>query len=340
MNSEQLQSRMQKFPKMDLHRHLEGSVSPETLLYIARNFGGVLPSYELEKLRPCIEMSHDTPGFENFLDKFNVFRGFYTCREAIEYAASQAVISAADDNVQYLELRYSPTHFAGGRFCDRDVVEWIHTSLQRTARTCGIIVIPILTISRNYGLELASKTVDLALSLPDGYFCGLDIAGNEIINSAEPFAHLFEKFRTKGLGISLHAGEACEAENVRQAVEKFNANRIGHGIRSADDPATMRLLRERDILLEVCLTSNVHTGIVPSFSAHPITTLMSHNVPVCLNTDDPAISSITLTDEYTRASSELGLSLDILKELNRAALRHAFHPDPAWLERKIGHYWK
>ena len=151
--------------------------------------------------------------------------------------------------------------------------------------------------------------------------------------------HLFEKFRTKGLGISLHAGEACGAENVRQAVEKFNANRIGHGIRSAEDPATMCLLRERDILLEVCLTSNVHTGIVPSFSAHPVTTLLRHNVPVCLNTDDPAISAITLSDEYTRASSELGLSLDILKELNRAALRHAFHPDPVWLERKIGHYW-
>jgi len=340
MNSEQLQSRMHKFPKIDLHRHLEGSISPETLLYIARNLGGVLPSYEIEKLRPCIEMSQDTPGFENFLNKFNVFRGFYTCREAIEYAASQAILSAANDNVQYLELRYSPTHFAGGRFCERDVVEWIQTSLQRTARTCGIIVIPILTISRNFGLKLAAETVDLALSLPDGYFCGLDIAGNEIINSAEPFAHLFEKFRTKGLGLSLHAGEACGAENVRQAVEKFNANRIGHGIRSSEDPDTMRLLRERDIVLEICLTSNLHTGVVPSLKVHPITTLMQHNVPVCLNTDDPAISAITLSGEYAHASKELAFTEQVFKKLNRAALRCAFHPDPVWLHKKIGHYWK
>jgi adenosine deaminase len=340
MDTARLKKMMRNFPKIDLHRHLEGSVTPETLLYLARTFGGDLPTYELESLRSCIEMTNDTPGFENFLSKFNVYRGFYTCREAIEYAACQAVSTAAADNVKYLELRYSPTHFAGGRFCELDVVEWIHGALQRTARSCGIIVTPILTISRNYGLDLASQTVDLALSLPDGYFCGLDIAGDEISNSAEPFANLFEKFRARGLGLSLHAGEACGAENVRQAVETFNANRIGHGIRAAEDPATMRLLCERDVLLEVCLTSNVHTGVVPSINAHPITTLMSHNVPVCLNTDDPAISAITLSDEYHCAVAELGLNVDVLKGLNRAALRHAFHPDPAWLEKKIGHYWQ
>ncbi len=340
MDTVRLKKMMHNFPKIDLHRHLEGSVTPETLLYLARTFGGDLPTYELESLRSCIEMTNDTPGFENFLSKFNVYRGFYTSRESIEYAACQAVITAAADNVKYLELRYSPTHFAGSRFYESDVVEWIHGALQRTARSCGIIVTPILTISRNYGLDLASKTVDLALSLPEGYFGGLDIAGDEISNSAEPFAHLFEKFRARGLGLSLHAGEACGAENVRQAVETFNANRIGHGIRAAEDPATMRLLCERDILLEVCLTSNVHTGVVPSINAHPITTLMRHNVPVCLNTDDPAISAITLSDEYHCAIAELGLNVDVLKELNRVALRHAFHPDPAWLEKKISHYWQ
>lgn len=340
METAHLQRRMKKFPKIDLHRHLEGSITPETLLHIAHTFGGMLPAYALETLRPCIEMANETPGFNKFLSKFNVYRGFYTCREAIEYAACQAVSQAAADNVKYLELRYSPTHFAAKRFCERDVVEWIHCAVQRTARACGIIVIPILTISRNYGFELASATVDLALSLPDGYFCGLDIAGDEIMNSAEPFEHLFEKFRAKGLGLSLHAGEACGASNVRQAVEQFDARRIGHGIRSADDPETMQLLCERDVLLEVCLTSNVHTGVVPSFSAHPITKLMDHNVPVCLNTDDPAISAITLSDEYTRALSELGMSVAMLKKMNRAALGHAFHPDPAWLEKKIGHYWQ
>ena len=128
---------MHNSPKIDLHRHLEGIVTPETLLYCARTFGGDLPSYELESLCSCIEMTNDTPGFINFLSKFNVYRGFYTCREAIEYAACRAVSSAAADNVKYLELRYSPTHFAGGRFCELDVVLWIHGALNALPAHAG-----------------------------------------------------------------------------------------------------------------------------------------------------------------------------------------------------------
>lgn len=332
---------MKKFPKIDLHRHLEGSVEPETLLHIARTWGGELPAYELEALRPHIQMCAEQPGFSTFLSKFSVYRGFYTCREAIEYAVCRAVQSAAADTVKYLELRYSPTHFASrGRFCERDVAEWIHAAMQRTARACGIIVVPLLTISRDYGFDPAAATVDMALSLPDRYFMGLDIAGDEISKPAEPFARLFEKFRARGLGLSIHAGEVCGPAHVRQAVEQFGARRIGHGISSVEDPELMRLLSERDVLLELCLTSNINTGAVRNICEHPLRTLMLNAVPVCLNTDDPAISAITLSHEYGLAAAELGCSADVLKQLNQAALRHVFHPDQAWLQKKIGHYWQ
>jgi len=332
---------MKNFPKIDLHRHLEGSVAPETLIYIARTWGGDLPAYELEALRPHIEMTTEKPCFATFLSKFAIYRGFYTCRESIEYAVCRAVAAAAEDSVKYLELRYSPTHFASrGLFCERDVVEWIHTAMQRTARECGIIAVPILTISRDFGFDRAASTVDMALSLPDEYFMGLDIAGNELDNAADPFAVLFEKFSARGLGLSIHAGEVCGPSFVRKAVEQFGARRIGHGISSAEDPDVMRLLKECDVLLEICLTSNIHTGAVPCIRKHPVCTLVRNNVPCCLNTDDPAISAITLSHEYERAAAELGFSEALLKALNRAALSHAFHPDQAWLQKKIGHYWQ
>jgi len=341
MNSHSLLSAMQKMPKIDLHRHLEGSIKPETLIHIVKTYGGVLPTCDITALRSCIQMNNETPGFKNFLKKFEVYRGFYTSREAIEYAASRAVYEAAADNVKYLELRYSPSHFAGrGRFCESDVVEWINGSLKRTSKDCGIIVVPVLTISRDYGFDLASATVDLALSLPEGYFYGLDIAGDEIANSAKPFAALFDKFRANGLGVTVHAGEVCGAHNVRQAIDEFDACRIGHGIRAVDDTELMHILSELDVLLEVCLTSNIHTAAVPSLREHPIKKLIHANVPVSLNTDDPAISNIVLSDEYFCAAATLGFSVDVLKDLNRAALRHAFHPDHAWLERQIGHYWQ
>ena len=332
---------MKYFPKVDLHHHLEGSISPETLLRVAEEYGGRLPTYNLEELRARVQADGDAPGFENFLNKFKVFRCFYTCREAVQDIVTAAVRDAAADSIKYLELRYSPSHFAcSGRFAETDVVAWVQDAITRAAARYGIIVCPVLTISRDYGLELAESTVRMAAGLPQGFFYGLDIAGNEAANPALPFADLFAMSKSAGLGLTIHAGEAGGAENVREAVDVFDADRIGHGIRAADDPDVMELLHRKDRMLEVCLTSNLQTGAVDSIKNHPVRKLLQHGVPVSLNTDDPAISAITLTGEYVLAIAELGFTENDLKALNRAALNHSFYPDKQELNEKLAHYWE
>jgi adenosine deaminase len=321
-------------PKADLHRHLEGSITPETLLHVSRTFGGDLPTNDLDILRRLVHADRERPGFQAFLEKFNIYRGFYSGRDAIDYIARQAVREAAEDGVAYLELRYSPTHFSSkGRFPEREVVEWVHAALQSEAHECGIIVAPILTISRDYGSELARATLMMAISLPEGYFYGLDIAGDEMRHSALPFKELFALAKQAGLGVTIHAGEACGAHAVREAVCTLHADRIGHGIRALDDPEVVGLLKKKDVLLEVCLTSNVHTGSVASLEDHPVRELMRRGVPVCLNTDDPAISNSTLSEEYASAADRIDLSVSELQSLNRTALRHAFYPDREGLAR-------
>lgn len=340
MNKDTLFARLKTFPKVELHRHLEGSISPETLIKVATTWGGTLPTTDVDALRKLIVMHYDTPGFRTFLDKFKIYRGFYPCREAVEYIAATAVREASQDGVKYLELRYSPTHFSAlGRFPEEDVIRWIHGAIQGAARECDIIVTPIATVSRDYGAELAAATVARISAMPSGFFYGLDLAGDEITNPAQPFAGVFAAARAQGLKLTIHAGEACGPENVREAVVQYGASRIGHGIKAAEDPAVMELLRERDVLLEICLTSNVHTGVVPSVGKHPVRKFMQHGVPVCLNTDDPAISGITLTDEYVAAVTELGFTEEELKAINRTALDHAFHPDKEALKRRLWHYW-
>ncbi len=141
------------------------------------------------------------------------------------------------------------------------------------------------------------------------------------------FAIFLHWLKIQGLHLTIHAGEACGPENVREAVIDFKADRIGHGVRSVEDSSIMALLRERRILLELCLTSNVHTGVVTSVEAHPIRRLMEAGVPVSINTDDPAISDITLSGEYVEAVTKLGFTESELKALNLQALDHAFHPD-------------
>jgi adenosine deaminase len=340
MTEKDLHEQMIKFPKVDLHRHLEGSILPETFIEIARTYGGSLPANEVEALRPLIQMVNDPPGFHSFLNKFKIFRCFYPCREAIEEIAYRAVREAAEDAVKYLELRYSPTHFAcSGRFSEQDVVYWIQRAIDHASRDFAIIVIPIATISRDYGVALAEQTLKMISGLKQGYFYGLDLAGDEINNPAQPFSHVFTRAKDSGLKLSIHAGEAGGVENIYQAVEEFRAARIGHGIRAADDEALMELLKKRNILLEICLTSNLQTGVASDIKNHPIKRLMEYGVPVSLNTDDPAISGITLTDEYLKALQELNFTVEDLKMLNRDALAHAFYPDKDWLKKKLSYLW-
>jgi adenosine deaminase len=341
MDKKELFQRMRAFPKVDLHRHLEGSISAETLVRIAAQYGGDLPAYTVEELRPYIQMNAASQGFALFFQKFKVYRGFYPCRKAIEDVAYTAVMEAARDTVKYLELRYSPSHFAGpSRFREGDVIEWITGAIEKASVDFDIIVIPILTISRDFGHELAENTVRHASQLTPGFFYGLDIAGDEAANSAKPFSDLFALAKNSGLRLTIHAGEACGPENVLEAITCFKADRIGHGVRSVEDVSIMALLRERRVLLELCLTSNVHTGVVASVAAHPIRRLMEAGIPVSINTDDPAISGITLSGEYVEAVTKLGFTESELKAVNLEALDHAFHPDRRSLKRQLAHFWK
>jgi adenosine deaminase len=332
---------MKSFPKVDLHRHLEGSVRPETFIEVSKKYGGKLPSYDLDELRLLLQVNPGCCDFKDFLSKFNIYRDFYESSDAIQEVAYRAVKDAALDSVKYLELRFSPTHFAANKkFNEADVISWMKEAIQLASKDYNIIVTPILTISRDFGLEVAEKTVNLVLQMQDRFFCGLDIAGNETIHSARPFKGLFKRARDAGMGLTVHAGEAGNPVNVKEAVLDFHADRIGHGIRSVEDESLMDLLRERDVMLEVCITSNLHTGVVKSLNEHPLKKIMNSQVTFCLNTDDPAVSALCLTDEYCKAVTEFGFTIEDLKKMNLSALDHAFYPDKNYLKKNLSSLWE
>lgn len=316
-------------PKVDLHRHLEGSLRLETLAEIAREHGIDLPSYDIERLRPYVQITDDPPGFQRFLKKFQLLRRFYTTREAVERVAYEAVIDAAFDNVRYLELRFNPAALAHAQgFSFHEVTAWVAESVahaQAAART-GINVRLLCTIVRHEPLAAAAEIVEVALAFRDRGVVGIDLAGDELLHSARPFAPLFRHAAREGLGLTVHAGEAGGPENVREAIEQLGARRIGHGIRAIEDSTVVQLIRQRNITLEVCPTSNLQTGVMPNFGRHPLRDLYQLHVPVTVNTDDPSISDTTLTDEYLAAVKGMGLSLRDLRTFNRNAIRAAFLP--------------
>ena len=340
MTDRTLFEKMRHFPKVDLHRHLEGSIRVETFIDIAKRENVFLPTYDLEEFRRLIQVNDEPPDFISFLNKFKIVRGFYPSQNAIERVAYEVIEDAALDSIRYLELRYSPTHFACGKgFPEEEVIRWIHGAIDRAVDAYDIEVIPVVTISRNYGIELAENTVKIAAKYAGKFFHGLDFAGDEINFPAASMAHLFRMAKDAGLGLTIHAGEAGGPENVIEAVEEFDSDRIGHGIQAAKSEAAMALLQEKQVMLEICPTSNLHTGVVDSLENHPLKTFHKREIPVSLNTDDPMISNITLTTEYTNALEKMDFDENDLKRFNLMALEHSFHPDKESLKEKLGHLW-
>jgi adenosine deaminase len=226
-------------------------------------------------------------------------------------------------------------------------MDWVCTSAAKAAEEFGIQVRLIASVNRHESPELAEQVAWLAAAHIDDGIVGIDLAGNEAEFSAEPFAPIFAEAKQAGLCLTIHAGEWAGAENVREAIEKVGADRIGHGVRVMEDENVVALARERGTAFEVCVTSNYQSGVVPALTNHPLPRMLQADLNVTLNTDDPSVSRIDLTHEFKLVHEDLGIPMNILKRSILAAAKAAFLPDNERqalhdkLEEKLGlKLWK
>jgi adenosine deaminase len=315
-------------PKVELHRHLEGSLRLRTMLEIARTQGITVP-INTGSLSNLVQVQNSEPStYQNFLAKFSTLRLFYRSPEVIYRVTHEAVEDAAKDNIRYLELRFTPAALSRAEcFQLGDVMDWVCKSALNAAKEFGLRVGLIVSVNRHESVQLAEQVVELAVDRQDCGLVGLDLAGNEAEFPAKPFAGIFRDAQQSGLKLTIHAGEWGGAANVRDALEVFNADRIGHGVRVIDDASTIALARERGTAFEVCVTSNYQTGVTPASTKHPLIKMLEEGLNVTIGTDDPSISQITLTDEYHRICEDMDLSQPLLKERILAAAKAAFLPD-------------
>lgn len=323
-----LRAQLHALPKVDLHRHLEGSLRLETLSEIAQEHGIDLPSYDIEYLRRFATVTTDErPDFHLFLAKFTFLRRFYPTQEAVERVAYEAVADAAADNIKYLELRFNPVAAARQQSFPLDeVVIWVCNAVNRAKRDHNIEANLILQIDRRESLDMATQITEIAVAHRDCGVVGVDLAGYEVDYPARRFADVFQRAKREGLGITVHAGEEGGAENVREAIELLGAQRIGHGVRSIENSDVVHLVRGHGVTLEVCPTSNLQTAVVRRFWQHPLADLLALNLRVTINTDDPSISDTTLTDEYMTAMLAMGVTLEQIKQMVLTGIAGSFQP--------------
>src|SRR5262245_2787778 len=259
-------------PKIEMHRHLEVSVRLSTLIEIALEYGIEMPEYDVETLRPFVQMMPDEPrNWNHFLGKFQTLRQFYRSPEVIRRVTREVIADAAEDNVKYLELRFTPRALSNIINCSyHEVVSGVCQVAAESAREYDILVRLILSMNRHESVEIGEEVLSAAIDFCNQGVVAVDLAGNEQTFSARPFRSVFERAREAGLGVTIHAGEWGGAENVRDAVEQLGAARVGHGVRLLEDETLLPLLVERGIVLEVCPTSNVQSGVVSGFEAHPL----------------------------------------------------------------------
>ena len=313
-------------PKVELHRHLEGSLRLSTLIEVGREHGLNLAG--TDHLRPLVQIGEDEPyTFENFLSKFTTLRLFYRSPEIIGRITREAIEDAAVDNIHYLELRFTPVALSRAEdFPLGEVMDWVINGAREGEESLGVKTRLIVSVNRHESVDLAARVIQLAVDRQSQGIVGVDLAGSEATAPADPFVGLFREARQAGLRVTIHAGEWAGAENVRQAIEDFEAQRVGHGVRVMEDPNIVSLARERGTVFEVCITSNYQSGVVSDLDEHPYPRMIDAGLNVTLNTDDPSISQIVLSNEYRLANEQIGIPLKKIRDQVFSAAQAAFIP--------------
>ena len=317
---------MQRLPKVELHRHLEGAIRPTTILDLFRKNRREYVDASIQEILPRVQITGAEGSLADFLAKFEFFMPCIQTASDISRITAEAIEDCAADGIAYVELRFSPAFIRRltGLSCSKAV-----EAVLRGAHSAGqaVVVNFILIVPQPEGERVGWDTVRLAADYLSEGVTGVDIADDTRVVGLSEYIRPMAWARAHGLGVTVHAGESEGPLSVRTAVEQLGATRIGHGIRAIEDSAVIELLVDRGVLLEVCPTSNIHTQAAPSIAEHPLPGLIQRGVSVCVNTDDPGISNITLTGEYELACEAFGLSRADLVAMNMRAAQHAFASD-------------
>jgi adenosine deaminase len=312
-------------PVVDLHRHLDGNVRTATVLELGRRHGVELPAGDVAALVPHVQITSPTPTLVDFLAKFHWLQAVIADLDAVRRIVRENLEDAVAEGIDYVELRFSPAFI--GEVHGLHPVAVAEAACEALA--AGVAELPVAAkligiVSRTYGPEAGWREVEAAIACRDHGVVAMDLAGDEAGFPGYLFIDHFRAARDAGLRVIAHAGEAAGVESVRQALDELGVERIGHGVRSVEDPALVERLAEEGVPLEVCPTSNVQTSTVRSYAEHPLKTLLAAGVRCTLNTDDPSISGIDLPHEYRVAREEMGLGEEELGRLQENGWAAAF----------------
>jgi adenosine deaminase len=314
-------------PLVDLHRHLDGNIRPQTILDLAIQHNVELPANEIDKLIPLVQIQDKTSDLLAFLQKLDYGVSVLADLDACYRIAYENMQDAANEKLDYVELRFSPYYMGmGHKLAPGDVVGAVIQGVKDGQAKYGVKANLIGILSRTFGVDLCHYELDGLLAHKND-ITALDLAGDELGYPAELYVDHFKKGRDADWRITVHAGEADGPDSISRAINLLGAERIGHGVAAIQDRSLMEYLAAKQIPVESCPTSNYQTATVSDLTQHPMKDFLDAGMCVTLNTDDPGVSAIDLANEYKVAKEEVGLSQTQLDKVQENGLKAAFLSD-------------
>lgn len=302
---------IQNMPKIELHLHLDGSVNLD--------LASKLSNLPLETIKEKMVAKDKCQNLTEYLTKFDFPISLMQTKENLIKIAKTLIQDLENDNVIYAEIRFAPMqHINKGLSLDEIILAILEGLKSEEVKTNLI-----LCLMRNHDYETNLNVINLAEKYLNKGVCAIDLAGDEIKYDINNFQKLFKTAKEKHIPFTIHAGETSSSTAVITAIN-YGAKRIGHGIKVVNDKQAKELIRQKDILLEVCPTSNVQTNVIDTYSHHPILKLYKENIPISINTDNRTVSNITLTEEYIKLYKNFNFTLNDFKQMNIMAINHAF----------------
>ncbi|MFZ5517100.1 MAG: adenosine deaminase [Candidatus Zhuqueibacterota bacterium] len=325
-------------PKVELHLHLEGAFTFDFLFDLIEKYGGD-PSV---KNRRDLEQRFVFRDFPHFIETWIWKNRYFRAPEDFENSTYHTLRQLHEHHVLYVEAYYSPWDFSGNGVAVEAITEANLSAIRRARSDFGIGCALIADINRDLGWETGIERLKQIIPFRQAGVIGIGLGGSEQSFPAEPFQQVYRRAKELGFHRVAHAGEAAGPESVWAAIESLHVERIGHGVRAAEDAKLIDYLRESQLPLEVCAGSNMKTGVYKTLRDHPAKFLFEQGLCVTIHSDDPAMFGAWITDEFSMLHKGLDFSLEDIRRLSLNSANAAFLSpgDKAQLIARMNQFWE
>lgn len=310
--------------KIELHCHIDGSIRPSTILDIAIKEGMDIPTRNLDEFLDYVRAPKECNSLNEYLQRFGFPNMVMQSKENIERITYEVMQDAHSDNIKYIELRFAPLlHMNKGLSFD-EILESAINGLNRASNDFGILGNLILCCMRHEDPSRSIEVVKNAKKFLNKGVVAIDLAGNEHDFAPELHKDAFDLAREYGFNITIHAGETGKSENIIKSINLLHATRIGHGVNCKDNTEAFNLVKDKNITLEMCPTSNIQTKAVDTYVEHPISNFYHNGININISTDNRTVSNVRLNDEY-KLLNEIGFfDLQEYKKIYLASVHASF----------------